>query len=148
VGDFSRATSTLRVQRSRSENLRTINPTKTYGRVRPITLSADLAADVATLCGVRGHDEPLIQGVYESSFTKIFARAQTALGLRYRSAYQAKHAYATLALQDGENPALVARNLGISLSTLTNHYVAALQRGQLIRAEKASENPTKTPQRS
>ena len=116
--------------------------------MRPITLSADLAADGATLCGVRGHDEPLIQGVYESSFTKMFARAQTALGMRYRSAYQAKNAYATLALQDGENPALVARNLGISLSTLTNHYVAALQRGQLIRAAKTSENPTKTPQRS
>ena len=65
--------------------------------------------------------------------------------MRYRSIYQAKHTYATLALQDGENPALVARNLGISLSTLTNHYVAALQRGQLIRAEKASINPTETP---
>ena len=58
VGDYSRATSTLQVQRSRSEDLRTINPTKTYGRVRPITLSADLAADVATLCGVREHHEP------------------------------------------------------------------------------------------
>jgi hypothetical protein len=53
VGDYSRTTSTLQVQRSRSEDLGTINPTKTYGRVRPITLSADLATDVATsaACG-------------------------------------------------------------------------------------------------
>src|SRR5262249_10246926 len=53
-------------------------PTKTYGRMRPIPLSADLAADAATLCGVREHDEPLVNEVYESSFTKTFARAQIA----------------------------------------------------------------------
>lgn len=129
VGDFSRSTSTIRVQRSRSEDLKKIRPTKNESRKRWIELDAELAAHVATLCGTRGAEDPLIRKVYESSLTKAFARAQTALGINHRSIYQAKHTYATLALEAGANPAQIARNLGISLATLTKHYAAALQKG-------------------
>ena len=68
----------------------------------------------------------------------------------HRSLYQAKHTYATLELLAGESPAIVARNLGISLATLEKHYVAALQKGRLISAENTrvpARNPTKTPRR-
>lgn len=130
VGDFSRSTSTIQVQRSRSENLKRVRPTKNEDRKRAIVLSPELAADVATLCGVRLPSEPLIVGVYESSLTKAWARAQIALGLHHRSIYQAKHTYATLGLEAGGNPTEIAKNLGINPVTLVKHYAAALMRGQ------------------
>lgn len=134
VGDFSRSTSTITVRRTRSEDLQHVNPTKTTARLRPIALDPELAADVATLCGIRGPDEPLLPGVYESSLTKTFTRAQVALGIRHRSIYQAKHTFATLALLEGESPALVARSLGIGLGTLGKYYAAALQSGRVAYA--------------
>lgn len=136
VGDFSRSTSTIVVQRSRSEDLKRVRPTKNEDRKRAIELSPELAADVATLCGVRLPHEPLIVEVYESSLTKAFAKAQIALGFHHRSIYQAKHTYATLELEAGGNPIQVAKNLGISPSTLTKHYAAALMRGQRRRAQE------------
>jgi hypothetical protein len=44
---------------------------------------------------------------------------------------------ASISLLGGESPAVVARNLGISLATLEKHYAAALQKGRTI----AMENP-------
>jgi integrase len=84
---------------------------------------------------------PLRYGALE----RPWRRALAALGIRYRSGYQTKHTYATLKLMDGESPAIVARNLGISLATLEKHYAATPQRGRLIDAEKARTsigNPT------
>lgn len=45
--------------------------------------------------------------------------------------------YATLALLDGESPAVVASNLGISLATLGKHYAAAIRRGMQPRMRPA-----------
>jgi hypothetical protein len=44
----------------------------------------------------------------------------------------------------GRAPAVVARNLGISLVTLEKHYAAALQKGRAIALDNAART-TKTP---
>ena len=106
--------------------------------------------DVATLCGLRDPDEAFIV-VAEDTLRDNFTKAQKALGIRHRSLYQAKHTYAVLSLLDGESPAIVARNLGISLATLERHYAASLQKGRTIAMEnaaRASETPRKTPRAS
>ena len=147
VGDFDRATGTIKVNRSR--HLGTEGATKTVARERVVLLPSQLAADVATLCGLRTPSEPLLV-VAEDTLRDNFTRAQTALGIRHRSLYQAKHTYATLELLAGESSAIVARDLGISLATLEKHYAAALQRGRLVSMERARivrENPTETPRR-
>lgn len=136
VGDFSRTNSTIRVQRSRSEDLKRVRPTKTPNRLRVIELTDELAEEVATLCGVRPSSEPLIVGVYESSLTKAFSRALVALGLEHRSIYQAKHTFAVLNLEAGAVPKKVADALGISTTTLAKHYSASMDRGQRVMAEK------------
>jgi Arm DNA-binding domain len=144
VSDFDRATSTMRVRRS--QHLGQIGSTKTRARERPIWLD-DVAPDVATIAGIRKGDELLLV-VAEDTLRDNFTKAQKALGIAERSLYQAKHTHATITLLDGESPAIVARNLGISLATLEKHYAAPLQKGRLIAAERvagAAENPTETP---
>ena len=137
VGDFDRATSTLRVRRS--QHLGQIGSTKTRSRERTIRLD-DVAADVAAVAGIRKSEE-LLLAVAEDTLRDNYTKAQKALGIAERSLYQAKHTYATLELIRGESPALVARNLGISLATLEKHYAAGLQQGRLM----SFENPPKTP---
>jgi integrase len=147
VGDLDRGTGTIRIQRSRSENLKHVAATKTKRRIRSVRLAPDLVADVGELCGIRDPREPLVH-VYESSFTKTFKRAQIALGIRFRSVYQAKHTYATLTLIGGESPSVVANHLGIGLGTLDKHYAAALQKGRISSRldhdlDQTAENPRK-----
>lgn len=133
VGDFDRQTGTLTV--ARSHHLGAEGATKTQARQRVVWLE-DVAADVAARCGVRQPDELLVD-VAEDTLRDNFTKAQIALGIRHRSLYQAKHTYATLALLDeGESPAIVGRNLGISLATLEKHYAAALQKGRVSHREK------------
>ncbi len=79
-----------------------------------------------------------------------FIKAQKALGVRHPSLYQAKHtyAYAVLSLLAIESPAVVVRNLCISLAILEKHYAAALQKGRTIvleNATRASETPRAFP---
>jgi hypothetical protein len=107
----------------------------------------EVAIDVATLSGVRDPDDQLLR-LSEDTLRDNFTKAQKALGIRHRSLYQAKHTYAVLSLLDGESPALVARNLRISLATLEKHCAAALQKGRAIALEnlqRASKTPRKTP---
>ena len=146
VGDFDRATETVTISRSR--HLGSEGATKTRARERVVSLSR-AAIDVSTLCGLRDPEEPLLV-VAEDTLRDNFTKAQKALGIRHRSLYQAKHTYAVLALLEGESPALVARNLGVSLATLEKHYAAALQKGRTIaleRAQHTAETPRKTPRR-
>ncbi len=140
VGDFDRATDTVKIARSR--HLGAAGATKTRARERVVSLG-DAACDVETLCGLRDPGEPLLL-VAEDTLRDNFTKAQKALGMRHRSLYQAKHTYAVLALLDGESPAVVARSLGISLATLEKHYAAALQKGRII----AVETPRETPRRA
>lgn len=131
VGDLDRSTETIRVQRSRSENLKVTRATKTKRRRRAVHLEADLVAMLAELAGLRGPAEALLN-VFESSLTKTFTRAQAALGVSYRPIYQAKHTYAVLAILSGERGSVVANHLGITLATLEKHYAAALQRAEIL----------------
>jgi integrase len=130
VGDFSRATSSVSIRRSTSENLRDTGATKTAARVRVVHLGIGIAPELAELCGLRPADEPIFR-LYESTFVKTWATCLRSLGIAHRSIYQAKHTYATLALLDGESPAVVANHLGIGLGTLQRHYAAALQQGRV-----------------
>jgi Arm DNA-binding domain len=144
VSDFDRTTSTMRVRRS--QHLGQIGSTKTRARERPIWLD-DVGAEVATVAGIRKSEELLLI-VAEDTLRDNFTKAQKALGIAERSLYQAKHTYATISLLDGESPAIVARNLGISLATLEKHYAAALQKGRTIAQENTArglETPRKTP---
>lgn len=129
VGDFDRRHGALAVRRSR--DLGEVGATKTKARRRPVFLGDELAADVATLCGIRKPDEPLLR-VAEDTLRDNFTKAQAALGIAHRSLYQAKHTFAVLALVEGWSPAIVARNLGISLATLERNYAAALQQGHVL----------------
>lgn len=128
VGDFDRASSSVQI--GRSMHLGQVGATKTRARERAVFLDDELAAEIAQLCGIRPPTEPLFD-LPEDTLRDNFTKALKALGIRHRSLYQAKHTYATLALIDGESPAIVARNLGISLATLEKHYAAALQRGRI-----------------
>jgi integrase len=139
VGDFDRATDTVKIARSR--HLGATGATKTRARERVVSLG-DAARDVETLCGLRDPGDRLLL-VAEDTLRDNFTKAQKALGMRHRSLYQAKHTHAVLALLDGESPAVVARSLGISLATLEKHYAAALQKGRTI----AVETPRETPRR-
>ena len=144
VGDFDRATDTVTIVRS--TYLGSEGATKTRERERVVSLG-EAARDVATLCGLRDPGEPLLL-VAEDTLRDNFTKAQKALGFRHRSLYQAKHTYAVLSLLAGESPAVVARNLGISLATLEKHYAAALQKGRTIALENVArglETPRKTP---
>lgn len=126
VGDYDRATATLRIERS--EHLGSIGATKTRARDRIVGVG-DLAVELATATGIRHPDEQLL-AVAEDTLRDNFAKAQTALGFRHRSLYQAKHTYAVNALLEGsETPAEVARGLGISLATLEKYYAAWLRKG-------------------
>lgn len=126
VGDYDRRNKALLVRRSR--DLGEIGATKTRARRRPVFLGEDVAAEVSTLCGLRKADEPLIR-LPEDTLRDNFTKAQAALGITHRSLYQTKHTFASLALEEGWAPALVARNLGISFETLGRHYASALQKG-------------------
>ena len=139
VGDLDRTTGTLWIRRSR--HLGAEGATKTVARERVVALADELAAEVATCCGIRSPDAPLID-VSEDTLRDNFTKAQVALGIRPRSLYQAKHTYAVLELLGGESPSTVARHLGISLATLEKHYAAALQRGRVL-----TENPRRNPRR-
>lgn len=130
VYDFHRADGTLEIRRSR--HLGHTGATKTLARERTVDLADDVAADVATIAGIRPGDDWLLE-VAEDTLRDHFRAAQVSLGIRERSLYQAKHTYATIALEDGANPADVARHLGISLATLAKHYARRLQRGARIR---------------
>ena len=95
----------------------------------------------------RGHvlaSGPRTFGSVPEALRDNFTKAQKALGIRHRSLYQAKHTYAVLSLLAGESPAVIARNLGISLATLEKHYAAALQKGRTIAMENAVRR-SKTP---
>jgi integrase len=130
VGDFSRATGSVTIRRSTTENLKETAATKTSARVRTVHLEGLVIADLIQLCGLRGPEEPIFH-LYESTFTKTWAACLRSLGIRHRSIYQAKHTYATLALLGGESPAIVANRLGIGLGTLQKHYAHALQTGRV-----------------
>src|SRR5262249_23164775 len=144
VGDFDRTTDTVKIARSR--HLGAAGATKTRARERVVSLG-DTPREVEILCGLRDPGEPLLV-VAEDTLRDNFTKAQKVLGVRHRSLYQAKHTYAVLSLLDGESPALVARNLGVSLATLEKHYAAALQKGRSIALEQlqqVSKTPPKTP---
>ena len=141
VGDFDRTTDTVKIARSR--HLGAAGATKTRARERVVSLG-DTPREVEILCGLRDPGEPLLV-VAEDTLRDNFTKAQKALGIAERSLYQTKHTYATLSLLDGESPAIVARNLGISLATLEKHYAAALHRGRLVALGRASTDPAKNP---
>jgi integrase len=146
VGDFDRATESIRIERSQDRGEE--GATKAENRERVVLLSTAVAHDVQDLCGIRGRGEKMMPGIKtERALIYQWERALKSLGLRYRGIYQTKHTYATLSLLDGESPAIVARNLGITLATLEKHYAAALQRGRLVRPAKL-ETPRETPRRA
>lgn len=126
VGDFSRRAGTLTIRRSQDSG--EVGATKARSRRRPVFLSEQAAANVALLCGLRDPSEPILSGLPEKTLENNWKRAIKALGLRYRSLYQAKHSFAVNSLLAGASPAVVARNLGISLATLEKHYAAFLRR--------------------
>lgn len=128
VGDFDRANAALVVRRSR--DLGEVGATKTKARGRAVFLSPLVAKEVGTLCGIRERTLPLLS-IAEDTLRDNFNKAQAALGIPHRALYQAKHTFATLALVDGWSPAIVARNLGISLATLERNYASALQQGRI-----------------
>lgn len=129
VGDFGRKKGELQI--SRSVHLGSEGATKTVAAERTITLSVLEAIDVAKICGIRDPKERILT-VAEDTLRDNFTKAQIALGIRHRSLYQAKHTYATLALDAGALPALVANHLGISLATLEKHYMKKRsEKGQL-----------------
>jgi integrase len=139
VGDVSRASGSVTIRRSTSENLRDTGATKTSARQRTVFLEAHAAAELAEVCSIRPLEEPIFH-LYESTFTKTWATCLRSLGIRHRSIYQAKHTYATLALLSGESPAIVANHLGIGLGTLQKHYAHALQTGRVRPAARGVSN--------
>jgi len=44
------------------------------------------------------------------------------LGIRYRTPYNWRHTYASLALMDGASPEFVAQQLGHSVDVMRKHY--------------------------
>lgn len=125
VGDFSRRDQAVTIARSQYGG--DVGATKAWARERTVLINDRVAKAVAKLCGIRKPNEIMI-GVKESHLIDVWARALTALGIRYRSVYQLKHSYAVNSLEQGEPPSSVARNLGISLSTLERHYAASIKR--------------------
>jgi integrase len=102
-------------------------------------LSPRVAELISGIAGIRPPGEPIFPLRY-GGLERPWRRCLTALGIRYRSPYQTKHTFATLKLIEGESPAIVARNLGISLATLEKHYAAALQKGRLLVGRKPPVN--------
>lgn len=146
VGDFDRATSSVRIERA--EDRGEIVATKAQNRVRVVDLPSILGERLRVLAGACGPEERLIRGIRtERALIYQFRRAQLAIGCRFRSIYTAKHTYATWALLAGDAAADVARHLGISEATLIKHYAAQVREGRRIRAERGSETPRKTPRR-
>lgn len=129
VGDFGRATGTLRIERS--VHLGKVGATKTDARERVVELDGDTAAAVATLAGMRP-PEAFLLDVAEDTLRDHFRRCLTALGFAQRSLYQAKHTCAVTRLLAGESPADVASDMGISLATLEKHYAWAYRRARRL----------------
>lgn len=129
IADFDRATSSLEVRASRYRGHR--GPTKTRAAERSVEVSAHIGSMIAGIVGIRPPEQPIFPLRYGSS-DRAWRRCQTSLGIRYRSPYQTKHTYATLALLEGASPAAVANKLGISLATLENYYAAAIRRGHRL----------------
>lgn len=140
VGDFDRATSSIRIEQSEDEG--EIAATKAENRLRFVNLPGWLGARLAALCGLREPGELLIRGIKsERALVHQWKRCLKALGLRWRSIYQTKHTFAVLEALAGTPADEIANHLGVTEETLRKHYKAALNKGRVRRG-----NATETPQ--
>ena len=142
VAHFDRATSSFAIRQSRYRGVR--NPTKTRAAERSVELSADVAALVTELVGIKPPTAPVFPIGY-GSMDKPWRRCLATLGFRPRSPYQTKHTYATLALLEGESSAVVAAKLGIEPGTLSKYYAAAIRTGQIVR--RTHNRPVKSAEK-
>lgn len=133
VGDFNRATSSIRVEQSEDEG--EIAATKAENRIRVVSLPLPLGIVIAELCGLRDPLELLLRGIKsERALIHQWKRCLKSRGFRWRSIYQTKHTYAVLSALAGTPSDEIARHLGVTEETLRKHYKASLNKGRAERS--------------